>query len=271
MPITREPLDPKVSLWHFLAYYLRYQREKMDLSLAQWGQIIGAARSTVSNIEATRRKIDDRQAAAIDRKCDTGLLFQLLLWYARTAHDPDWFRQYTQYEAEALAIRIHHGHAIPVPLQTQEYARAWLRAANVKDIDAAVAARQARQEAIFGRDEPPLLMVLLDEGVLDRPVGGPEVMRAQLERLLEFAELPNVFIRVIPKSAGAYIGLGESFQIMSLESRDIAYVGAFRGGRLVESTAEVREMGLDYERIGTKALSVDDSRALIKQMMEAYT
>jgi hypothetical protein len=124
MTKTRDPLDPKISLWHFLAYYLRFQREKRGLSLTQWGQIIGAARSTVSNIEAGRRKLGDDQARVLDRKWNTGGLFELLLWYARTSHDPDWFRSYTQYEAEATVIRIYQGQGIPIPLQTEEYMRA---------------------------------------------------------------------------------------------------------------------------------------------------
>jgi transcriptional regulator with XRE-family HTH domain len=269
MPInTREPLDPKISLWHFLAYRLRWERENRGLSLTQWGKIIGAARSTVSNIEAGRRKIDEGQAKTLDKKWNTGGLFELLLWYARTAHDPNWFRQYTQYEAEATVIRIYQGQVIPVPLQTEDYARAFLKAGGVQDIDRAIAARLARQEAILGRPHPPLLLVLLDEGVLDRPIGGPKTMKEQLQRLLDLAELPQVIVRVIPKSAGAHVGLDGSVQIMSLESRNIAYVGALRGGRLVEAPSEVRELGLDYERIGAKALSEDGSRTLIEKLME---
>lgn len=71
----REPLDPKISLCHFLAYYLPFQREKQGLSLAQWRKIIGAARSTVSNIEAGRLKMHDDQAKILDETWDTGGLF----------------------------------------------------------------------------------------------------------------------------------------------------------------------------------------------------
>jgi hypothetical protein len=265
---VREPLDPKISLWHFLAFYLRFQREKQGLSLAQWGQIIGAARSTVSNIEAGRLKLYDDQAKAIDRKCDTGDLFQLLLYYARTAHDPDWFRSYTEYEATAHSIKIYHGQAVPGPLQTEAYARALLTVGSRRDIDTTVGERMTRQEAILNRADPPLLWVLLDEGALAVPVGGPGMMTAQLQRLRDMAELPHVSLRVIPRTAGAHLGFDGPFRIISLESRDIAYTGAQSGGRLVEGTQEVRALGVKFDRIGAKALSEDGSRTLIERLQK---
>ena len=269
MPIIRDPLDPKISLWHFLAYQLRFEREKQGQSLNQWGKIIHAARSTVSNIEAGRLKIDDDQAETIDRKYNTGGLFKLLLWFARTSHDPDWLRSYTQYEAMARIIRIYQGQVIPGPFQTEDYARALLEAGGDTDIASTLAERMARQEAILMRTDAPRVWLLLDEGVLDRPVGGKAIMKPQLERLLEVGARPNVIVRIVPKSAGAHIGLDGAFRVISLESRDIAYAGALRGGRLIEATSEVRACGVDFDLIGAKALSEDASRRLIERAKEA--
>jgi transcriptional regulator with XRE-family HTH domain len=270
MPIVREPLDPKLSLWHFLAYALRFEREKHGLSLTQMGQIISAARSTVSNIEAGRRKIDERQAKIIDRKWNTGRLFELLLWFARTAHDPDWFRQYTQYEAIAAAIKIYHGQAIPGLLQTDDYIHALLQVSDVKDIEAALAERIARNRAILDREDPPLVWALMDESVLALPVGGSDVMKAQLKHLRELADLPNMIVRIIPTSSGAHLGIDGPFQVISLETRDVGYSGAQSGGRLIEGTGEVKELDVRFNRIGAKAASEDGSRALIEQYLERY-
>lgn len=268
MARVRDPLDPKISLWHFLAFALRFEREKHGLSLAQCGEIINAARSTVSNIEAGRLKLGEDQARKLDKRYNTARMFEMLIWFANTSHDPDWFRQYADFEAQAEIIRIYQGQVIPVPLQTDDYARAFLTVAGVKDVDRALATRVARQEAIFGRATPPVLLILLDEDALDRPVGGRDVMRMQLERLLELGELPHVIIRVVPRSVGAHIGLNGPFQVMSLEA-DVAYVGAFHGGRLVQDPVEVRELAVDFELIGAKALSEEASRILISELMEA--
>ncbi|MEU5988997.1 DUF5753 domain-containing protein [Spirillospora sp. NPDC047418] len=130
--------------------------------------------------------------------------------------------------------------------------------------------RMARQELIIGREDHPLVMVLLDQDALDRPTGGAQVMKAQLQRLLELGERPSVSIRVIARSAGWHFGLNGPFQIMSLERKDVAYIGAFRGGRLAQDASEVREMAVDFELIGAKASSEGESRALIKQLMEGF-
>lgn len=271
MPIVREPLDPKLSLWHFLAYELRYERERHGLSLAQMGKIINAARSTVSNIEAGRRKIDDRQAKTIDRVWDTGRLFELLHWYAQTSHGPDQGRTYTRYEATAGTIKIYHGKAIPGPLQTDDYTRALLREGDAADIEAGPAERINRGRAVLDRPDPPFIWVLIDESVLACPVGGPRVMREQLRYLRELTDLPNVIIRIVPTSAGAHQGFDGPIRIISLETRDVAYAGAQNGGRLIEETSEVKELAVRFDRIGAKAMSEDESRVLIQWYMERHS
>lgn len=268
---VREPLDPKHSLWHFLAWQLRYEREKHDLSLAQWGKIVNLARSSVCNIEAGRQKIHEDQAKLLDRRFGTGRMFELLLWYARTAHDPDWFRQYSRYEATAEMIRTYHGQAIPGPFQTDDYTRALILASRTRDIEAELAERIARKRAILGRDEPPFLWMLIDESVLAWPVGGAEVMRAQLRHLREMADLPYASVRIIPTSSGAHLGIDGPFRVIGLENTEIAYAGAQNGGRLIEGTSEVKELAVKFDRIGAKAASEDGSRALIEQHLEMHT
>src|SRR3954447_19198846 len=80
MPIVRDPLNPKISLWNWLAFELRYQRELHGLSLTQVGKLIHVVRSTVSNIEAGRGRIDEDQAKILDTRSGTGHLLQLLLY-----------------------------------------------------------------------------------------------------------------------------------------------------------------------------------------------
>ncbi|MFI0351514.1 helix-turn-helix domain-containing protein [Actinomadura sp. 9N407] len=266
-----DDLDPMSSLYAWLAHDLRFYRTKRGLTGTQVGKIIGCVRSHVANLEAGRARIDMKQARLLDEEWDTGGHFQRLLWFARSAHDPDWFKQYVQYEFQASVIRVYQGQVVPVLLQTEDYARVFLVGARVKDIEPAVQARTERQEAVFNGKNPPLLVVLLDEDALDRPVGGPEVMRAQLQHLLDLSEKPNVIIRIIPRSAAWHLGLNGPFQIMSLESREIAYVGAQHGGRLVEDPAEVRDLAVDFELIGAKALSEDASRIRIKELMEGFS
>ncbi|MEV5703682.1 DUF5753 domain-containing protein [Actinoallomurus sp. NPDC052274] len=253
-----------------LAYQLQWEREKHGLSLARWGRIASAAPSTVCNIEAGRRKIDERQARILDDHFQTGRRFELLLWYARKGHTPDWAQSMTAYESIALVIRIYQGQVIPPPFQTEEYARALVRArSTVNDPEETFKARMERQAAILDRPDPPHVWLLLDESVLDDCIGGAEVMRAQLRHLLDLMRRPRLSVRIIPRSAGAHIGKDGPFRVVTTDSRDIAYAGARRGGRLIEMCDEVEEFRMDFDLLGQKAASDDASRVLIERRLEA--
>lgn len=134
-------------------------------------------------------------------------------------------------------------------------------------MDDAVAERMARQ-AILDRADPPLLWILLDEAVLERPVGGSAVMRTQLCRLLEAAEESNISVRIVPRSAGAHPGQDGSFKLMRVEIGEIGFVEAPGGGRLILDSDEVVQYGVRYDRIGAKALPEDLSSKLIAEAME---
>lgn len=127
----------------------------------------------------------------------------------------------------------------------------------------------ARQAAILDRPDPPHVWLLLDESVLDDCVGGAEVMRAQLSHLLDLMERPRLSVRIIPRSAGAHIGKDGPFRVVTIDSRDIAYAGARRGGRLIEMCDEVEEFRMDFDLLGQKAASDEASRVLIERRLEA--
>ncbi len=271
MPIVRDPLDPKTSLWHLLAFYLRFLREREGLSLTQCGRIIKVARSTVSNIEAGRQRPQEDQLARLDEKYNTGDLLQTLFWYARNTHNPDWGRQLVPYEEQAQAVRAYHGKTIPRPFQTEGYMRALAAAGRGEAAEDTVARRLARQQVLLDPEKPPFFYLVLEEEVLRACVGGPVVMKAQLANLREMMDLPNVVIRFVQPSAGAHEGFDGPFQIISMERRDIAYAGAQYGGRLIEAGSEVRDLWARFDRIGAKALPEDASRALVEHYLEQYT
>jgi hypothetical protein len=129
-------------------------------------------------------------------------------------------------------------------------------------------ARIARQ-AILDRSRPLVLWVVLDNAVLCRPVGGTEIMRAQLAHLLEMGRRPNVAVRVVPWSSAEYIGQDGFFKLLSSETSDVAYAEVPTGGRLIMEPREVRDFGLRHDRIGVKILPEDLSRGLITEAMEA--
>ncbi|GAA2151578.1 helix-turn-helix domain-containing protein [Actinomadura napierensis] len=271
MPKVRKPLNPKISMWFFLAFCMRFFREREGLSLTQCGEIMGLARSSVSNMEAGRRRPQDDQMRKLDNAYGTGVLFQVLLWFARMAHDPDWGKQIERYEEEAVSIKSYHGQVIPLAFQTDDYTWAYVRASKFKDLDASMARRTAKKQAYWKKGDALLSWTVLDEAVLMRPAGGKEVMRKQLEHLLALSDLPHVSIRIVPFTSGEYMGVDGSMQIIGLEDRDVGYSGAMNGGRLIETPGEVRELSITFDRIGVKAASEEASREIIRQYLERYT
>lgn len=139
-------------------------------------------------------------------------------------------------------------------------------ARQVEDVEAAVEARMRRQE-ILTRPDPPQIWVLLDESILRRPVGDPTIMRGQLARMLEAADMPHVTIRIIRESVGYYVGLDSSFNLLTTNVGDIVFIEA-GGGRLIQDPAEVKGHVLRWDRIGACAQPWDTSRDLMAQVMK---
>jgi hypothetical protein len=136
-------------------------------------------------------------------------------WWTKYKHvlDPP-FVALLGYEASATVIRQYHGGAVPGLLQTEDYARAVIAAyaTDQSQVEDQVSARIERQQ-LLERDDPPEACVVLDEAVIRRVVGGPGVMRSQLQWLKELATRPNINIQVIRFSEGAHPGMPAPFVI----------------------------------------------------------
>jgi transcriptional regulator with XRE-family HTH domain len=265
--------NPKESMWDFIAFYLRSLRHQRGLSGEALGRILKVSKAKVSRIEVGKERLDWRQAEILDKAWNTCGVFSLLVWYASIGHDPQWFAQYVELEQRAGMVRFYAANTIPGLLQNEDYARALLLSGIEADPEKIVMERMQRQN-LLTRQPGPHLTVILSQNALEWPVGSPEIMQAQLARLLEVAAWPNVLVRVVPRSweAGAHPGLDGSFLLLSGDDfGETAYTETQGGGRLVSSPSEVRSYGIKYERIGAKALSEGPSSDLIREVMEAFT
>ncbi|GAA2442094.1 helix-turn-helix transcriptional regulator [Actinomadura vinacea] len=263
----KDAADPRSSMWGLIGFYLRFLRTSKGLNGPDVAKIAGCAPSTISRIETGEQRMSDKHAERIDKAWKTGGLFTLLIYYARRASDPAWFNSFTSQEREADRIRMFGGQHVPGLLQTPEYAEALLAAGRAKDKEAAHRRRMARQE-VLTRANPPELWVILAQPVLEWPVGGHHVLKAQLARLVELSELPHVSIRIVPTTTGAYEGLDGPFMILTGKEDEVAFVEAPNAGRLVAEMEEVKDFVTRFDRIGMLALPIGASRELIKQIME---
>jgi transcriptional regulator with XRE-family HTH domain len=158
---------------------------------------------------------------------------------------PQWFRAYIDLESAARLIRTYEGQFVPGLLQTEDYMRALVGGAQLKDApeeaERRVALRLARQ-ALLEREHAPRLWAVVDEAALRRPVGGPKVMRAQLERLIEATKRPNFTLQVLPFAAGAHPAMVGAFSVLRFadqELPDVVYVEHLNNATYLDRREEV--------------------------------
>ncbi|MFB4300829.1 helix-turn-helix domain-containing protein [Actinomadura sp. NTSP31] len=267
--MVRKSPDPNVSLYALIAYYLRFLRQKHKMTQEEVGKIIGCTKSQVSKYEGGTRQLDEREAAVLDQLWDTGGLLTILLRYAKLGVDPNWSEKLRKYERTATTHRIFSTNLIPMPFQSEGYARALLSAGHaaslVKDVDAAVERRLGHQAAMLA--DAPQIWGVLDEISL-RPMGGSAVMEEQRDLLLALGRERHISLRVIPEKAAPHVGVDGSFRHFELPR---GLCAAFAGttlevGRVIEDQGEAAEVVVRFERIAARAWSEDQSREWIAGM-----
>ncbi|MFD0337905.1 helix-turn-helix transcriptional regulator [Streptomyces sp. NPDC127117] len=263
-----QTLDPNASPLDYYGWELRRQREANNLKQGQLGDIIFCTGSLIGQIETTK-KIPTRDfSERVDAALGTDGVFSRLVGLVLRSQLPTWFQPYADMEAKAAYISTYQAQLVYGLLQTEEYARAVLAAGMPDDLESQVAARIERQR-ILERGRPPLAWVVLDEAALYRPMGGHEVMRRQLLRLLEFAGHRWMRIQVLPFAAGEHTSLAGSFNLLRFDDDpDIVYTEDVISGHMTASPEAVREASLRYAHLQAAALSVKDSAALITRVME---
>jgi hypothetical protein len=184
---------------------------------------------------------------------------------------PAWFEDWLEAERQALTLRYWQPIIIPGLFQTADYARALLLAAQTDTSDEAigalVAARLARQ-AIFEKPDPPDVVVVLDEAVLRRLVGSPQVMYEQLTQIADLSGRPYISVQVVPADNGANAGLGGALNIASGDGTpDVVHMDAVEG-QTTERRALVRKAAVAFERVRGDALSRRQSRDLIFRLAD---
>jgi transcriptional regulator with XRE-family HTH domain len=168
-------------------------------------------------------------------------------WHQYNDLLPQWFKTYVDLESTAVMIRSYEAQFVPGLLQTEEYMRAVIRGAHLdessEEVERRIALRMARQ-VLLTQEHAPRLWAVVDEGALRRPVGGPDVLRVQLERLIEAAELPNVRLQVLPFAAGAHPAMVGAFSILRFpepELPDVVYLEHLTNALYLEKREDVEE------------------------------
>jgi transcriptional regulator with XRE-family HTH domain len=247
----------------------------MDWSLSKLIRIengsVGISLNDLKAILAHYKITDDERAAE-------------LIALSRGARERSWWNSYRdvaprllqliEYEAAAFIARNFQPLIVPGLLQTEEYARASIRQLDPKmkpsDLEDFVAIRMKRQE-LLQRSDAPLLFFVMDEAVIRRIVGGPDVMRRQLQRMIDVSDMPNVTIEVVPFAAGLLPGLQSQFLIYEFHDAaddDVLYLEGVRGELLSrDSKDDVVSFREVFEQLREASLGPEGSIDFIRTLM----
>ena len=281
-----DPRGGPTALRMLLGAQLRKYREAAEVSPEDAGYAIRASRSKISRMEHGRvgfkvRDVEDLLTlyGVTTEATRAGILAlanqaNAQGWWAKYGDIlPDWFEAYLGLEAAATLIRTFELQFVPGLFQTEDYARAVTvlgnKAAPEEEIDRRVGLRMKRQDLLAAND-PPRMWSVMDEAALRRPVGGSQVMRAQLARLLEVARMPQVTLQVVPFSRGGHAAEGGSFSILRFaepDLPDVVYIEQLTGALYLERRADVDHYMEVMNRLSAEALTPTATSRFLRDAM----
>ncbi|MEV7341072.1 helix-turn-helix transcriptional regulator [Streptomyces sp. NPDC093544] len=184
---------------------------------------------------------------------------------------PSGMATYAGLESDARALRSYEPTFVHGLLQTEDYARAIIAAARPNEpheVDQLVSFRKERQALLTREPEPLELWVVVEESALRRPVGGGDVMTAQLAHLAESTALPNVTIQVLPTAKGAHPALAGTFSLLEFEARTptVVYVNSIAGNVYLEKERDVRTFVQTFDLLRAAAPDPQDTPATLERI-----
>ncbi|MBV7707496.1 transcriptional regulator [Nocardia sp. 852002-20019_SCH5090214] len=260
---------------------LRKLREAAGITREAAGEHIRGSHAKISRLELGRTGFKERDVRdlltlyGVDNAEEREMFLDLVSranqpgwWHSYNDLLPQWFETYLGLEHASKSIRTFEGQLVPGLLQTEEYTRSVV-ALGHENAEAArrVELRKKRQE-ILDRPGAPTLWAVLDEAVLHRPIGGEQVLRAQLEHLVEVSMKPNVTIQVLPYAAGGHAAAGSSFTMLRFaepELPDIVYLEQLTSALYLDRQQDLELYRQVMDRLSVQAEPPERSREMMKK------
>ncbi len=269
-----------------LGAQLRRLREAKGITLEEAGRKIRASHSKMSRLELGRVGFKDRDVADLLTEYDVldeqerdllrGLARQANAqgwWHSYADILPSWFEAYVGLEEAASSIRSYEVQFVPGLLQAKDYARAVtvLGYPDVPDeVERRVSLRMARQKLLTA-DDPLGLWAVVDEAVLRRPLGGPEVMRNQIRHLIAACSMPNVTVQVIPFNKGGHAAAGGPFSILRFaepDLPDVVYLEQLTSALYLDRREDVDHYLAVMERVCLEAEPAADTVDILGEILK---
>lgn len=269
-----------------LGTQLRRLRERAGISRNEAAYSIRGSESKLSRMESGRVGFKERDVKdlltlyGVQDLEERAKIIELVAqsnvqgwWHAFSDLMPKWFEDYLGLEESAAQIKAYELQFVPGLLQTEDYALAIAsrgRPENAnRDTERKVHLRMQRQKVLLGRNAPKL-WVVIDESVLYRRLGGPRVLRSQIDHLLEMTTLPNISLQVVPYQTSGY-GAEGPFTLLRFgeaELSDIVYVEHLAGALYLEKPEEIEIYSRALDRLAVEAETPAKTRQMLQKARE---
>jgi DNA-binding XRE family transcriptional regulator len=255
----------------FVANELRHAREMKKLSRAKLADEIFVSESLIAAWERGRIVPGEQHHPRLKEVLDLpDMIARVIGDLVTNEVSPEWFGKWPQVERQATSLWSFQPCVLPGLIQTPEYARAVLDAAHLDiDLEEALTTRLDRQTVLI-KEDPPMFVSLIAEGVLRHRVGSDKVMYDQLMHLIDVTEHENVIVQVVPANSIVCAGFSGAFVIASLHGDEVGYVDNQLTGDTIESVAGVARLRRFFDVFRAGALNQQDSTDLIRRVAEEW-
>ncbi|MER6953290.1 helix-turn-helix domain-containing protein [Streptomyces sp. NPDC002623] len=270
-----------------LGQELRRLRELKGMTAEEVAERLLVSQSKISRLENGRRSISQRDVRDLCGvyEVEDQRMVDSLMEMAKDSRQQGWWHAfgdvpysvYIGLETDAASLRVYDPQVVPGLLQTRQYAEALISGALPEtahtEIEKRVQVRMRRQERVSSGENPLRLWSVMDESALRRVVGSRELMREQLEHLVEQSQLPHVTVQVIPFDMGAHPGLNGQYAILEFPDTadsSVVYIEGVTSDLYLEKPNDVQKYSVMYEHLRAQALNVDQSRQFIADIAKKY-
>ncbi|MGW6460253.1 helix-turn-helix domain-containing protein [Streptomyces sp. NPDC055078] len=270
-----------------LGLELRRLRELKGMTAEEVADRLLVSQSKISRLENGRRSISQRDVRDLCGvyEVDDHRVVDSLMQMAKDSRQQGWWHAfgdipysvYIGLETDAASLRVYEPQVVPGLLQTRAYAEALISGAlpesGSPDIEKRVSVRMRRQDRVKDIEQPLRLWAVIDEAALRRVVGGRNLMREQLEYLVELSLLPHVTVQVLPFDMGAHPGINGQYAILEFPDAtdsSVVYIEGVTSDLYLEKANDVHKYSVMYEHLRAQALNVEQTRIFIEGIAKEY-
>ncbi|MFE0699025.1 Scr1 family TA system antitoxin-like transcriptional regulator [Streptomyces sp. NPDC058872] len=262
----------KVPSWEVVGALVALYRKQAGLTQPQLAARVCVGLETLGSIEQGRRALRLRLAAELDELLETGGALAVAVGKApKKERYPAFAQEFIELEAQALALSSYENAVVPGLLQTPDYARAVFDCLypplTAQEAEDRMLDRIDRQRVFEQQPWPPMMSFVLNEAVLEQPIGGREVLREQLRHLRLMAERPFLSLQVVPTARTRHAGLAGPMVLLETPDHEhVAYIEGQRVSFLIDDPDEVGLLQAKYGMLRSQALTPEDTMGLLERL-----